>query len=144
MTYVNDIGGYISMRFLKISLRLWGTELDPDKVTEILGITPTEHQMRGDLRTSPDGKKSRTLDLSHWVYTINASKMVDEEIDDLLKLLAYKDLRSIEKIEHAILDVYVGLSDENFIVSSSFELRIDNNIINRIGRMGLDLRVTVI
>ncbi|RBW52093.1 DUF4279 domain-containing protein [Marinobacter sp. F3R11] len=131
------------MRFVKIGVRLWGEELQPDKITEILGLQPTQTQLKGDVKKLSGGNLSAPRELGMWCHTREVSSNLELELKALLDSMEARNLKEIDGVEHAIVDIFVGLSDEDYYVQESFEYRFENNILETIFSMGLDIRTTI-
>jgi hypothetical protein len=50
---------------VRAELLVYGMELDPDRVTHVLGVAPTQAGRRGDVSTNSQGRQ-RTVRLNHW------------------------------------------------------------------------------
>jgi hypothetical protein len=131
------------MRFVKIGVRLWGEALQPDIITEILGLQPTQSQLKGDVKKLSSGNFSAPRELGMWCHTREVSSSLEFELKALLDSMEARNLKEIDGVEHAIVDVFVGLSDEDYFVQDSFEFRLENNILETLFSMGLDIRTTI-
>lgn len=47
-------------------LRIYGADLDPDEITNLLQITPSSTQRRGELRTGSGGRRERMVGVGGW------------------------------------------------------------------------------
>lgn len=128
---------------IRLSLRLWGEEINHELITNTLGLKPSHCYERGYVKILSSGKKTIPKELGIWVYEKNIETTLEHELDSLLLSLADRKLKSIEGIQIAILDIYLGLSDEDSSLTDSYECRIDNASLLRLGNLGIDVRITV-
>ncbi|WP_131177821.1 hypothetical protein [Phytopseudomonas dryadis] len=128
---------------IRLSLRLWGEKINHELITNTLGLKPSHFYERGYVKKLSSGKTTTPKDLGIWVYERNIESAFEHELDSLLCSLAGKSLKSIEGVQIAILDIYLGLSDENSSLSDSYECRIHNSSLLRLGDLGVDVRITV-
>ncbi|MEZ3137383.1 DUF4279 domain-containing protein [Stutzerimonas kunmingensis] len=128
---------------IRLSLRLWGEEINHELITNTLGLKPSLCYERGYVKILSSGKTTIPKELGIWVYEKNVETTLEHELDSLLLSLADRQLKSIESIQIAILDIYLGLSDEDSSLTDSYECRIDNASLLRLGNLGIDVRITV-
>jgi hypothetical protein len=131
------------MRFVKIGVRLWGELLEPDMVTEALGFQPSQSHLKGDVKKLSSGNFSAPRELGMWCHTREVGSSLELELRALLDLMEARNLKEIDGVEHAIVDIFIGLSDEDYHVKESFEFRLDNKILKMLHNMGLDIRTTI-
>jgi hypothetical protein len=112
-------------------------------ITEILGLQPTQSQLKGDVKKLSSGKFSAPRELGMWCHTKEVSSSLEFELKALLDSMEARNLKEIDGVEHAIVDIFVGLSDEDYYVKESFEFRLENNTLETIFSMGLDIRTTI-
>src|SRR5437762_13576226 len=75
------------------SLRIYHEDLDPDSITRILSVEPTQAQVKGRLCTSPSGR-TFTPEIGGWFLStkgVVGSKDVRRHLDWLLAKLAGRD-----------------------------------------------------
>ncbi len=79
-----------------VSVRFFGEELDPDEVTESLGITPTNVHRQGERHIGRAGG-SRRWPTAHWSLTshLPASAPLEDHLDALLDRLNVPAVRSL-------------------------------------------------
>lgn len=128
---------------IRLSLRLWGEKINHELITNSLGLKPSLSYERGYVKTLSSGKTTTPKDLGIWVYEKNIDSTLEHELDSLLCSLAGRQLKNIEGVQIAILDIYLGLSDEDSSLPNSYECRIDNASLLRLGNIGVDVRITV-
>ncbi len=88
------------MRKTHAQLRIYHDELDPERITSLLGIEPSQIQVRGRARTTSIGKDF-TPPIGGWFLStkgINTSRDVRRHVAWILDRLAGKDdiLRSLQ------------------------------------------------
>lgn len=133
----------IDSRVIRLSLRLWGKNLISQKVTNALGFQPSYSYEKGYTKKLSSGKVSAPKDLGIWVYEQIIESSFESELASLLKKIEGISLKEIEGVDIVILDLYFGLSDNDSLLSDSYEFRIDNNMLLQIVNLGIDLRLTV-
>lgn len=131
------------MRFVKIGIRLWGRMLQPNTITEILGLQPSQSQLKGDVKRLSSGNLSAPREFGMWCYTKEVSTCLELDLRTLLDSIKGRNLKEIDGVEHAIFDLFIGLSDENYHVQESFECRLVNKALEKIYKLGLDIRITI-
>ena len=129
--------------YIRFSLRLWGEKLNPHIITNALGIKPSTSYEKGYTKNLSSGKTSAPKDLGIWVFEQVVVTSVKEELDSLLLKLGGRNMKSIEGVQIAILDFYLGLTNDNSRLDESYECVIDNNSLNALRELGVDFRITV-
>lgn len=128
---------------IRLSLRLWGEQINHELITNALGLKPSLVYDRGHVKKLSSGKTTAPKDLGIWVYEKTIESSLEHELDSLMCSLAGRKLKDIESVQIAILDIYLGLSDDNSSLPGSYECRIDNSLLLRLGDLGVDVRITV-
>ena len=98
-----------------ISIRVSGKNIDPNKVSQLLGCLPTLAAMAGDVITKPDGK-TRVVKNGFWHLKYGESDAIEleEKIDNLLGKLT-NDLIAWETITRDYrVDIFCGLFCDNW------------------------------
>jgi Domain of unknown function (DUF4279) len=124
-----------------VTFRIFGPNLDPDKVSALLiGIAPTHSHRQGEERKSPIHSKRKPLPYNHGMWSVSSSLSADQplevHLEHLLTLLepngaSIKDLSS-----HVTVDFYCGLWGK-----SGFDL--PANIMTRMGNLGAGFAISV-
>lgn len=125
------------------SFLVTGEELDPDRITAVLGLQPTESRRRG--RTAEvvgDHMKIRTR-TGVWVYSLTSGEVgIEELLNALVVKLArvHGGVRGLPGVEYACFDVfYSGTSDsENYC---NFSLSLD--VVAMFARVGVPVHFTI-
>lgn len=73
--YDSGVGGLVDR--CSLTLRFFGDQLDPDCVTALLGVEPTDSQRKGD-------RKPRTLDTGRWILDCEETT---DTVDNQIRLL---------------------------------------------------------
>ncbi len=122
-----------------VSLRFFGEDLDPDEVTQVLGITPTGSYRKGDVYR---GKRTDiTRSTGSWRYSIKkrAGVSLEEQINHLLDQLP-SDLevwgRLTEKFK---ADLFCGL----WLKQWNRGLELTPKTLQRMGEKGLILSLDI-
>ncbi|WP_369625106.1 DUF4279 domain-containing protein [Marinobacterium sp. BA1] len=119
-----------------------GSKLDPNNVTNTLGITPTDSYEKGFQRIR-NGKKSKPRNVGMWCYKSEITSPLEDELDSLLAMFEELSATSIHEADRSSLHIYLGLSNDESVIESSFDFSISQKTLNKIIKMGLDLRVTI-
>ncbi len=130
-------------QLIRFSLRLWGEQLKPQLVTDALGFEPSYSYEKGYRKQLSSGKTAAPKELGIWVFERVVEFSFENELNSLLKILEGKNLKEIDSVQIVILDLYLGLSNNNSVLAKSYECRLDNNVLTQLGDLGLDLRITV-
>jgi hypothetical protein len=127
------------------TLRISGDDLDPDRVTELLGCTPTKAQRKGDTFTNPTSGYTRTAKVGMW--RLEAADRMPEDLDGqiaeiLSKLTPALDVwRALS--ERYELDLFCGFfldkTNEGLDVSSESLLALGQRGIS----LGMDIYATI-
>jgi hypothetical protein len=127
-----------------VGLYLLGEQLDPEKISEELGIVPTKARRKGEKRETATGREyiSKT-----GVWSLVLSKDHAEVADvaaNLLTALAHckKPLKTLTGIQDAYFDVFIaGTADNDGEGSCEFE--IDSAQLATLAQHGLPIRFKV-
>ncbi|MEW8092706.1 MAG: DUF4279 domain-containing protein [Candidatus Thiodiazotropha endolucinida] len=128
---------------VKLSLRLWGERLKPEEITEAFGFEPSYSYEKGYRKPLPGGRLSAPRELGIWVFQQAIKHSLEDELYSFLNKIKDKDLKCIKGVQIIILDLYLGLSDNDSVLENSYECRIDNNVLLEIAQLGVDFRITV-
>lgn len=120
----------------RVSLRVFGDELDPQEVTDLLGCPPTRQARKGDLR--PSGHAERT---NGWWLRADKREPGDlnAQISEILARLTndmtiWSDLKTRFRME-----LFCGL----FMRSANDGLRLPAETLAAIGDRGIDLDLDI-
>ena len=91
------------------ALRIYADNLDPDMVTDCLGIRPTSSQRKGEIKTNSRGKQ-RTIKIGAWFLSSEdrvQSKDLRRHLDWLLALVLPRAeaVRSLQTIDGVTMNV---------------------------------------
>jgi hypothetical protein len=132
-----DFGGAGNIPRLRISLRILGDDLDPDFLTQQLGVAPTESGRRGEPNDRAGGGRPSSREIGLWIYRVSAAP--DTELGDALdQLLAAmpQDATLWEELTSTYaVDVFCGVQLE----ADSQSTAIPADVLERLGRLGLAL-----
>lgn len=127
-----------------VSLYLLGDDLDPIRISNELGVTPTEARRKGEKRKSSTGSEyvNKT---GLWCLVIDRDHA--EVVDVTASLLAAlepskKSLSALPGVQDAYFDVFVaGLADGDG--EGVCEFAIESDQLASLARFGLPIRFTV-
>jgi hypothetical protein len=128
-----------------VSLYLIGDDLDPSKITNELGIAPTESRRKGETRTAPVTGRQYVNKTGLWCLMVDKDHAeVTAVVSQLLEELKTrtKPLHSLHGVQDAYFDVFVaGLTDAEGDATCEFAL--DCAQLARLTQFGLPIRFTV-
>jgi Domain of unknown function (DUF4279) len=123
------------------SLRIFGSDLDPDEMTRLLGKEPHRVQRRGQPMKLPDGSEGRIIDFSSW--TINAERTSPGDLDNQIAAIldGMTDDRSVwAAISGAYrMDIFCGL----FMRDDPEEISISPKTLLSLGERGIKLSLDI-
>jgi hypothetical protein len=130
-----------------VSICLRGDKLDPDLITNILGVKPSRSQYRGEKRVTPQGREY-TKKNGAWTISID-SNTTDPIIlcDDINKLTSTfgippTSLHNLEGVEDAYIDVFIAADpDEDGGGSCAFQFNEQN--VTALSKLGLPIHFTI-
>ena len=118
---------------LRVSLRISGDGLDPDFLTQQLGMMPTLSARKGD--PLPRERGGGTRDVGVWVYRPEVPP--DTELGDAIDLLLAslpEDATLWEELTSTFaVDVFCGV----FMQADNQSTRVDAAVLGRLARLGL-------
>lgn len=124
-----------------VALYLYGTELDPLVITQIIGVKPTKSWRRGERIAGEKSGSEFTAKIGLWMLkSTSRSKELSDHLHELLTCLNKKRLDKIEHIkgvQHAKIDVY--LLPES---GEDATLSLDGCDLLILGQLGLRLDLT--
>ncbi len=112
------IGGHIDE--VKVHLRIFGEELDPDEITRLLGCQSTESRRKGDV--IPDKRYHRIASRGSWLLDgkLDSSIELEQQVKSLLEMVT-DDIRIWHDLASRFqLDISCGLFLDN--MNRGFEL----------------------
>jgi hypothetical protein len=120
---------------LRVSLRIRGAALDPEFLTQHLGVAPTFTARQGEARTRVRVGEIRTE--GTWVYALPVAS--DTELGDLIEMLLApfpSDTNLWEELTTTYsADVFCGV----FLRSDNQGTQLPSETAARLGRLGLPL-----
>lgn len=130
-------------KLIRLSLRLWGEDLDPDEVTRSIGLAPTRSYRKGYTKELSSGEKTAPKKLGMWGYEKISENSFETDLADFVDEFKGKDLFSVEGVQIAILDLYFNVSDENSALLTTYEYRLESSAMKLITSLGADVRITI-
>lgn len=125
-----------------VGFRVMGHDLEPEEVSRLLGLEPTESHKRGDARIGRSGRHYSDYSEGLWAWRPGVSETapLSEHLLALLGVLEPKaaTLKRLRKLGQR-MDVFIGL----FGPDSNFEFALSADLLERMGRLGIDLEFDV-
>ena len=122
-----------------VEVNLCGHDLDPDRVTEILGLAPVEAARKGDSRHN--GHANGVYEDGFWAYERISSDDVNECRDHLLACLVSSVEPHIEKLRAAGVErIYFYYTLSSF--TGLMNIRFKADTLEKLGRIDADLYVS--
>jgi Domain of unknown function (DUF4279) len=128
---------------LIVALYVRGDALDPELVTQLLGVEPTKMQKKGQEFVTPSGREFATK-IGLWSLVIQSeSTSLDEHLTMLLSALAgRKGIDSIPGVEDAYVDVFVALASDKD-GDANCALSVGPAALEGLATLGLPLRISM-
>lgn len=123
---------------VKAAFRVMGPDLEPEVVSQLLGLEPTEAHRRGDPRVGKSGRRYSDFaeGLWGWRPDLAESEPLAEHLRALLDVMEPKAVRLQRLKEMGLrLDLFVGV----FGSAGNFALILEQELLSRLGRLGADL-----
>ena len=126
-----------------VSLTISGKNLDPDKVTEMLGINPDNWAIRGE-PLSPNNKKKCKQGFwalesgpSHWLFETKLRKILNKIVP--VKHRLRKLIEENKDVQHIYLDIGVMPPENSFVAHYSFGA----DLLNQFTSIGIDIDISI-
>ena len=137
---------------ITISILLKGERLDPDYISETLGIQPNESQRKGEQRGGVrPNSKTYTTRIGNWWFSVdNKTKStgdlgsdIHHIVDEVFQVFeaCKQPLDKLTGVDEAYLDILV-LQDIQSKLDNIAEFTLNKNQVLRASRLGLAISVT--
>jgi len=127
-----------------VGIYLKGHDLDPQKITEAIGITPSISHCRGQAKRTSSGRDFITK-IGVWGFVIDEDPAeVVDVVTNLIAILGLqeKPLSSLPHVQDAYIDIFVAAdSDEDGV--GTCEMALTGEQIKTLSSYGLPIRFTV-
>jgi hypothetical protein len=134
----------ISDKLVAVGLYLKGHDLDPQKITEAIGLEPTFAHRRGEKKATSAGSEFVTkIGLWGLVIEEEPAEMADvvEKLIETLRPHA-RSLQELPQVQEAYIDIFVA-TDTNVAGESSCEMSLTADQIGTLSKFELPIRLTV-
>jgi|SRR5579862_36287 len=124
-----------------VAIYLRGTSLNPDQISDLLGLSPSRWQKRGELKP---GSERFVAKIGLWgLIAQTESDKIDDHIDELLAKLgvAKIDLDKLNGVEQAYLDIFFA-SDDGQDGRKTVEFMLSRRQVVAVNSLGLSIQVT--
>ena len=126
-----------------VSLYLMGATLDPDVITNIMGMAPSSSRRKGDpkIKATPSAVHSTGL----WMLSRSLrSDGVDEEVGIFLRSLdAERIARASAFADRAFIDVFIARTVAGKDLESSVEFELSASTVKGLYALGLPVKFSV-
>ena len=131
---------------LQVTLYLRGEDLEPEQVSQLLGLEPTKSQRKGEERFTSTNRKV-TAKVGLWALEAESksndlSVLVNElasKIDDRAAVL----LPSIPGMQEMFLDVFIAIDADREDGGGTCEFQLSAEDLHSLKRVGVATRFTV-
>jgi hypothetical protein len=122
-----------------VEVNLLGSTLDPERITEIIGLEPVKTARAGDLRCS--GREDTAYEQGFWAYEVSSNDDVMECRDHQLICLAQALEPHIDKLRDAGVErVYFYFTLSSFV--GLLNIRFKSETLQSLARLDADLHVS--
>lgn len=135
---------------ISVSLYVRGENLDPNRISEIIGLTPTSSGRRGGSRTTDSGRQVHPRS-GFWVFstkrTANSESELDSTLNTDLENLARSlpnhevDLSVMVSPNEIFLDIYIGVDLVDRSARASFVIK--PSIMMKLSSLGIPIDITI-
>ncbi|CEO89651.1 MAG TPA: DUF4279 domain-containing protein [Syntrophaceticus sp.] len=133
--------------YFSVSFRIIGNNLEPPKITLLLGLEPDIAHKKGDSRTgeSKSGKIITYAPFNIGIWSINSkldknNRLEDHIINILERIESKKDVLVKLTNEGFKMDFYCGYF---FSTKDQAGISINNKLLKRIAELGIDLGINL-
>ncbi len=125
----------VNLPRLRVSLRIWGASLDPDFLTQQLGVAPTFSAHRGE--EVQRGARTIVQEVGVWSYRADVPPDTElgEAIGMLLDVFPEDTNLWTELTSTYTTDVFCGV----FLQADNQSTRVDEEVLTALGRRGLSV-----
>ncbi|HEX6903867.1 MAG TPA: DUF4279 domain-containing protein [Thermoanaerobaculia bacterium] len=127
------------MTTFSLSFRVMGTDLDPDLVSQILGMEPSQSHKKGDPNIGKSGRRYSDFSEGLWALSLQSKEAnnLEERLSTIVELLRdrEKELKSLRELGYR-MDIFVGVFGES---TGNLGFSIDSNLLSALGKLGLTL-----
>ncbi len=125
----------VNLPRLRVSLRIWGASLDPDFLTQQLGVPPTFSAHRGE--EVQRGARTVVQEVGVWTYRVDVP--TDTELGEALGMLleVFPEDTNLwtELTSTYTADVFCAV----FLQADNQNTRMDDEVLSALGRRGLSV-----
>jgi len=125
-----------------ITFRIFGDNLDPNEVTQVLGVTPSEYVRKGDNISKGIGRiiNARTGSWSLSYRDTYVAGGIENRVNHIIDILSSpeNDYRMVRGYERAVISCILGVTDGSIEFSlkpkammelAGFDIRLDLSVI---------------
>lgn len=135
------LGGAIG--WFSLSLHVTADELNPEVISALFKVAPTESQFKGVPRLRADGTHKRTPKFGHWTLKIKSTETDEWDIEEVIRMLLAQLPSELgtwrEVAAHGAIHLSVGLS----LNSSNQGFSLAPDLLEFFGERGVGLNFDV-
>jgi Domain of unknown function (DUF4279) len=134
----------VSNKSLDVMLYIRGHNLDPDYVSELLGLEPTKKQFKGEKRRTSTGHVF-VAQIGLWALAAESGSTDLSSLVDELALKICKNgisVSDIKGVEESYLDIFIAVDADDH-GEATCEFQLDDRGFKSLVRMGVSARFTV-
>lgn len=130
---------------INICFRVWGDDLHPEDISQILKIKPSEMARRGDVQVSKKTGSKLVVKTGRWFLKtnehVNSIRVIDH-INFVLALLkeSKEPLHQSKEIDKLALTLIIGVDEDD----DSVEFDLDPETLMEISQQKIQLSITII
>src|SRR5437879_3554478 len=112
---------------IAVSLYLWGDKLDPQRITEILGVASSDSRAKGETRTLPTNTVV-TAKIGFWRFSTDDAGLKSSELAEHIELLrsqfgaSWTKVASLPDVQEACVKVFIATSASEGDTTCYFEM----------------------
>lgn len=125
----------------KASFRLMGVELNPDAVTQLMGVEPSSSHRKGAARQGRAKGRMAPFREGHWAYCPKGEgRSLEEQLDEIIRLVRSRSEKIRELVAQGLrADVFVGVFSDDANIAITFPPSILEQLADLASRLELDI-----
>ena len=132
---------------INVALYLWGDKLDPQRITEILGVAPSDSRAKGQTSILSTNTVV-TAKIGFWCFSTHEAGLKSFELAEHIEFLrsqfgaSWTKIVSLPDVQDACVDIFIAIGEEEQEDTTCyFEMSPKN--VSDLQQVGLRVQVTV-